>query len=919
MVELIGEPGVGKTHLLSALTSEAAGRQVTTLHARCINSERAEHFDPFLLALVAQGVPLGQLIDTVKASRQGPCDSPFGSLHLRCGFEALKREITRQAAHGTLLLVLDDFHHADAHSIGLVEHLVLAPIPNVLMVIAHRTRQASARLRDALAHGTGLGTVRSIQLDAVNLDQAAELLSRPQGDRVLSELYRASDGVPAYLLELARIRSNGETTGAMASGWQWSALMSELTTLGPEESAVLSAAAVFGDLFDLEALGHLCGFTPEQVRGAVGTLMRADLIRSVDRPPAYSLRHPVVRSMLYARSDPAWRIAAHRKALHLLTTRGAPVEAQTAHVESLLGQSDPGDIPLFVRAAEEAIAAYPSSAVRWMRAALRLSSLSPHERHSRLDLSYTLARSLIAVDRVAEARDALREALLTAPPGPASGRVRAEVLCAQLDWLLGNRAEAQSLLEGELLTAKGSTADGAVTLALTRQLLVGGLQGDDRAIREVARCVRLMRDLRDPVGEAGALALLATYEASVGDSRAARATLGACTAIVDQHADRELVDAIEYLALLGWAQCGVEQYTEARRQLQRAESLARGARRRHFLPFILIGLGKTHLAIGPLEQARQSTDEGLRLAREMGSPHLTALAIALQSACVTAAEPGDAQALRLAETATATLPVDEPLWRADCAMSLAGAAIESGDPLRGTALILDIGGGPDLSALPRVNHPDCFELLTRASLRAGDVLEADRWAARAVYAADSTGLASHHATALAARAHVLTTQRQMAMALHFYRNAAELFSSVSLTRAQAQMLVSAAPCALALDMFRETASMLALSKELARRTGASAIGRRAAEQQLMMEGVGGRTESGRDPDPLLSVLTTREYEIASIASEGKRTKEIAQQLNLSARTIETHLSHVYRKLGVSSRAALASKMAQSTRLGRSAR
>ncbi|MFB7511426.1 hypothetical protein ACFC0P_50150, partial [Streptomyces broussonetiae] len=441
-----------------------------------------------------------------------------------------------------------------------VEHLVLAPIPDVLVVIAHRTRQASARLRDALAHGNGLGTVRSIQLGAVNLEQAAELLGLPQEDRVVGELHRASGGIPGYLLELARIRSNGETAGAMASGRQWSALMSELTPLSPEESAVLSAAAVLGDLFDMEALSHVSGFTPEQVAGAVSTLMRADLIRPVDRPPAYSLRHPVVRSMLYARSDPAWRIAAHRRALHLLTTRGAPVEAQMAHVESLLGQSDPGDIPLFVRAAEEAIAAHPSSAVRWMRAALRLSLLHPHERHSRLDLAHTLARSLIAVDRVTEARDALREALFTAPPGPASDRAPAAVLCAQLDWLLGNRTEAQSLVEGELLTAEGSTAGDTVTLTVTRQL-VGGLQGDDQAFREAARCVRLARDLRDPVGEAGALALLATHEASVGDSPAALATLGACTAVVDQLADHELVGAIEYPALLGWAQCSLEQYT----------------------------------------------------------------------------------------------------------------------------------------------------------------------------------------------------------------------------------------------------------------------------------------------------------------------------------------------------------------------
>ena len=909
LLELIGEPGAGKTRLLSALTSEATGRQVTTLTARCINAEPAD-FAPFLQALAARGLPIGHLIRKIEAARRESRNSPAdSSLHLRHGLDELKREFVRRTAHGPLVLALDDFHHADAHSVSLVEHLVLAPIPNTLVVIAHRTRQASARLRDALAYGSTLGTVQCVQLGAVDPEQAAELLGLPQDDHVVAELHRECRGIPAYLLELARIRSAGEAAGAVASGQQWSALMSELTTLSSAEWAVLSAATVFGDLFDLEALSHVSGAAPEQVKDALGPLMRADLIRSVNRPPAYCLRHPVVRSMLYAHSDPAWRITAHRRALRLLTARGASVETRMPHVESLLDQSDPGDIPLLAHAAEEAVTAHPSCSVRWMQAALRLSSLSPYEAHSRLGLSHMLAKSLVAVVRAAEARDALREALLTALPGPAAERVPAAVLCAQLDWLLGNRAEAQSLIESELLSAEWNTAGDTVSLAVTRQL-VGGLRCDDRSFREAARCVSTARDRRDPLAEAGALALLATNEAAVGDFRAARATLAACTMIVDQLADHELAGSVEYLALLGWIQFGLEQYTEARRQLQRAVWLARSAGRCHLLPFILIAQGRTHLAIGPLEEARQSADEGLRLAREIGSPHLTALALTVQSACVMAAEPGDAQALRLAETATATLAMDEPLWRADCAMSLADASIESGDPLRGTALILDMGGGPDLPVLPRAKRPDCFELLTRASLRVGDVLEADRWASRAASAADSTGLASHHATASAARAHVLTAQQRLDEALGCYRAAAELFSSVGLTRAQAQMLVSAASCALTSDMFRETALMLALSKELARRTGASAVCRRAAELQHVLEGASSQPRSGQDADPLLSVLTTREYEIASIASEGRRTKEIAQQLNLSARTIEAHLSHIYRKLGVDSRAALASMMAR---------
>ena len=60
----------------------------------------------------------------------------------------------------------------------------------------------------------------------------------------------------------------------------------------------------------------------------------------------------------------------------------------------------------------------------------------------------------------------------------------------------------------------------------------------------------------------------------------------------------------------------------------------------------------------------------------------------------------------------------------------------------------------------------------------------------------------------------------------------------------------------------------------------------------------------------LSLLTEREREIARLAAVGKRSKEIAEQLFLSPRTVDVHLARIYRKLEVSSRAALASVVLQ---------
>jgi DNA-binding CsgD family transcriptional regulator len=52
-------------------------------------------------------------------------------------------------------------------------------------------------------------------------------------------------------------------------------------------------------------------------------------------------------------------------------------------------------------------------------------------------------------------------------------------------------------------------------------------------------------------------------------------------------------------------------------------------------------------------------------------------------------------------------------------------------------------------------------------------------------------------------------------------------------------------------------------------------------------------------------LSGREREIAMLAASGIASKDIAERLYLSVRTVNNHLQHVYTKLGVTGRADLA--------------
>jgi DNA-binding CsgD family transcriptional regulator len=108
---------------------------------------------------------------------------------------------------------------------------------------------------------------------------------------------------------------------------------------------------------------------------------------------------------------------------------------------------------------------------------------------------------------------------------------------------------------------------------------------------------------------------------------------------------------------------------------------------------------------------------------------------------------------------------------------------------------------------------------------------------------------------------------------------------------------------------------------------AGAIRRRAREQRVAREvleeahrifdGVGAQTWAKRASDELARIggrrasdgkLTATEASLAALAAEGRSNKEIASALHISVHTVEAHLSRIYRKLGIRSRAALGQRL-----------
>jgi DNA-binding CsgD family transcriptional regulator len=71
----------------------------------------------------------------------------------------------------------------------------------------------------------------------------------------------------------------------------------------------------------------------------------------------------------------------------------------------------------------------------------------------------------------------------------------------------------------------------------------------------------------------------------------------------------------------------------------------------------------------------------------------------------------------------------------------------------------------------------------------------------------------------------------------------------------------------------------------------------------------GATVRRRDPSTI-DDLTPQELQIAMLLAGGRTTRETAAALFLSPKTVEYHLRHVYQKLGVNSRDALADRLAR---------
>jgi ATP/maltotriose-dependent transcriptional regulator MalT len=924
-LEFRGEPGMGKTRLLAeiALRADALGHIVLSGSAaefetdlpfwvfvdaldeylQSVEQRRLDSLEPETLADLAGVFPALQ-----SAAPEGAAGGDRYRMH-----RAVRQLLEALAATKPLVLVLDDLHWADPASLELLGSLLRRP-PDapVLLAVALRPRQLDEALGGALERARGAGALTRLELGALSPDEARQLLGDAVTGAVAESLYQESSGNPFYLQQLARAPQSAATgspdgagvslAGVEVPGAVAAALRGELALLSSGDRRVLEGAAVAGDPFEPELAAAAAGVQEMEAIDALDELLRRDLVRPTEVPRRFRFRHPLVRGAVYEAAPGGWRLSAHERSAAALAERGAPATARAHHVERSARHGDMEAIAVLREAGDVSIARAPAAAAHLFEAALRLlpESAAPAERVRLLE---ALAAAHTASGSFLAGYEAMRESLELRSDDSVPERLRLIAAMASLENLIGRHRDAHGRLAAALEELPDQTSPAAVAL-MTELGIDGFFRREYTAMRDFSRrALEAARALGDPKLMATPAGVLAFADVLDGALTEADASIAEAAELVDGLSDDELARSRRATNNLACAEFFADRYEDARRHSERALAVAVATGQENFVP-ILFWTGMIRRGTGRLAEALELQDTAVEVARLTG--HAQGLGWNLSGRALTFIAAGDVEAaLGDAEEAVEAVQGQGEsfpwMW---ARFVLAAALVEAGEAARARDELLDAGGGEQFTLLPMGWRPAAFELLTRAMLESGSPEQAA--AAAETSAGASQGLPTHDAIADRATAAVAldagdtatATERALASAAAFAEVGAPVEAALSRMLA-GQALARAGERERATAEFTSAASAFEACGALPRRDTADRelgkLGRRMHR----------RTRAGKADGSGIETLTERELEVARLVVDRKTNSQIAEELFLSPKTVETHIRHLFQKLEVSSRVEVA--------------
>jgi DNA-binding CsgD family transcriptional regulator len=904
LVVVEGEAGIGKSRLLEATAAAAGHARMQLLSCR---GTELEHDFPFGLVgqLFGPAVraldetdrsevfdeatrPAGPIvgIEPVPSGAEEPGDASFQMLN------ALFWLTSNLAERTPLFLAVDDAQWSDEASLRFLAFLLprLGDLPVVLAVSVRTGEPGSdAELLKQLSSDPTAAVLRPAPLSQ---DSVADLVRRDlashAADSFCAACEAASGGNPFMLSELLRELRADRFLGSEAEAAEVRALAPEsiqrsvlarLARLSAEAQMLARAIAVFADDAEVREAAALAGLDGSQARELADALASAGILEP-GRPLRFA--HPLLRNAVYADLSGTERANLHRRAAQQLIADDAETERIAVHLLVTEPNGDPQVVETLTAAAGRGLAHGAAEAARAYARRALAEPASPGARPELLRLLLTASYRSFDLSAVAELDTALLEELTV-------DRQALYGIASELGPILsasGRADEAMRLFD----RAKAA----ALEAEDYDQLIVFDAQADwwaDLSDKEHPDWDRYAEQLGEDSSGQRVRLVMKAYAGARGSESAANVADWTKRAVREGSFFREQHDAA-LMAEPVWVLVRADELDEAARALDHYSRAA-----------ILLGPAAVTVSIflrGLLASAGGQiavAESDLRDAAEH----------ARVSAFVSAAPDwtGD-----LVEVLSERAELDS----AEHELELSGLIGPLPDTIRYSRVLHARGclrlaqgrtaeGLEDLTTLSErferfgwsnpLYPTDAVRAIALAG--AGEAEAAEEAAEKYRLAAEGWGLARAVGIALHCRGIVEGGDRGREL----LNEAVE-----TLRRSPAQLELTQALTDLGASLRRDNQRAAAREPlrealDIARRNGALRSAQRAHDELAA---------TGEKLRPLFAdgveSLTPSERRVASLAAEGKTNRTIAQELYVTLKTVEAHLSSTYRKLDIASRSEL---------------
>ncbi len=901
-----GEGGIGKSTLLNSVATAATALGVTVIRASASEIDRNVPFGPLLATFeidprssYANDWQRFPTDDRRTTPRVSPLELvPSERTHV---IERIAGAIESWSVANPMLLMLDDVHWADPATLATLSRLRrLTSTQPFTMVATFRSAPHNPELR-ALVAATAHegGDVRLLgSLDAAAVSEfLIDATGNPPTPALLAVALRAG-GNPFLTNELLSALSRdgritirdgfadieGDTAHIVAprTGFR-DVILSRMADLTPESARLLQIGAVLGGSFAVIDVAAMLGQPVATLLPLVATAVNAGLLEEDGRRLRF--RHDLVREAIESTIGGASLAALHLDIARHLAAADAPATRVAKHYALGADFGDRTAVGWLRTAASQVVSRAPTSAAELLQRALALTPVGDPERDAVVAELVDAAFWSGEVDQAAS----LAGAALSRPLPPATEAALHETMIRALI-VLGRPAEA--VASGERLVELSEQPAWAMALTAVLKLFALDLDG---AIGDANRSIALCAERDDPWAETLALCVASWEENARGFHRPAVALADRAVRAADRSPNAEAHRLVPHL-YRGLALESAGRTADAQATLAYGQELAEQLGTAWATPFYHYALALTPWNAGRWDALQAEIEAGLRYAREHDIGLVASFACGL----------GATGLLYQGNLLGAEALLDE----GDARLARGGVQYGVDWLLRGRALLLeargdaagaleilrlgwDVADGLKAAAILVVLGPD----LVRIALDLGDDVTARM-------AADGLTRDTIDEARLNVDAHGLRCQgmvnRDVELLLEARRIHAECQRPVEVVQDDEALVLTLArlgrldEAAALLDRCLDGCEALGITLIPERlRSKLSAIGLKKAKRPVVP------AVSGWD------ALTQTERLVATYVATGLTNPQIATEMLISRRTVESHLYHVFAKLEVTNRTALA--------------